>query len=393
MNVIHRLLRMLGHGPLALCVLAFCASLRAQVASPFDSLPYQGFLADADGVGLGTPAPVNFDIIFRIYSSESGGSLVWSEQQTVTLDRGQFSVALGVGGRVGAEPRPDLSSVFRSLSASQRHVELTIKGIGPGGVDNVVLPRVRLLASPYAQVARHAITARSLLAGADASALSVVGTQVGINTTQPASTLDVRGNIRSTGLEVTGSLDVAGTVTAEAWDGLGIVPVGTIVLWSGDIAPDDWALCNGQTINGVQTPDLRGRFVLGVGQGAGLSERSIGDRGGAEEHRLTLAEMPRHAHRFTPSGIRTTESDGGHFHSLMSEFTEKKGPPGIQPEGRRYWDPSLLAHVPSDNQTSFAGDHHHQVDLASAETTSAGGNQPHSNVPPFYALAYIMRVR
>lgn len=393
MNVIHCFLRMLGHGPLALSVIALSASLRAQVAAPLDSLPYQGFLADADGVGLGTAAPVNFDVVFRIYDSESGGTLVWSEQQTVTLDRGQFSVQLGAGGGVQSEPRPALSSVFRSPSASQRHVEVTIKGIGPGGADNVVLPRVRLLASPYALVARHAITARSLLAGADASALSVVGTQVGINTTQPASTLDVRGNIRSTGLEVTGSLDVAGTVTAEAWDGLGIVPVGTIVLWSGDTAPDDWALCNGQTINGVQTPDLRGRFVLGVGQGGGLSERSIGDRGGAEDHRLTLAEMPRHAHRFMPSRISTTSSGGGHFHSLMSEYTTRNQYPSIRPEGRRYWDPSLLAHMPVENQTSFAGDHHHRVDLPSAETTSAGGAESHPNLPPFYALAYIMRVR
>lgn len=393
MNVIHRFLRMLGHGPLALSVIALSASLRAQVAAPLDSLPYQGFLADADGVGLGTAAPVNFDVVFRIYDSESGGTLVWSEQQTVTLDRGQFSVELGAGGSVQSEPRPALSSVFRSPSASQRHVEVTIKGIGPGGADHVVLPRVRLLASPYAQVARHAITARSLLSGADASALSVVGARVGINTTQPAATLDVRGNIRSTGLEVTGALDVTGTVTAEAWDGLGIVPVGTIVLWSGDTAPDDWALCNGQTINGVQTPDLRGRFVLGVGQGAGLSERRIGDRGGAEEHRLTVAELPQHAHGFRASFIEDTSSDGVHRHSLMSEFTEKLGPPSIPREGPRYWDSSLLAHVPSENETNREEGHAHRVDFPPAQTTSAGGAESHPNLPPFYALAYIMRVR
>lgn len=392
MNVLDCLLRILGRGSLALAILAVSAALRAQVAAPIDSLPYQGFLADADGVGLGTPSPSNFDVVFRIYDAESAGTLVWSEQQTVTLDRGHFSVELGAGGPVQSEPRPALSSIFRSPSASQRHVEATIKGIGPGGSDHVVLPRVRLLATPYAQVARHALTTRSLLSGTDASALAIVGTRVGINTTQPASTLDVRGNIRSTGLEVTGNLDVAGTVTADAWDGLGTVPVGTILLWAGDVAPDDWALCNGQLVNGIQTPDLRGRFVLGVGQGIGLAERRMGDRGGAEEHQLTLAELPAHAHSFR-GDVGFTGFDGAHRHSHMSEYTQKSGPPSIPREGQAYWDPSLLAHVPVLNNTGFSGQHTHRVDFPPTLTTSAGGGAPHPNLPPFYALAYIMRVR
>ena len=29
--------------------------------------------------------------------------------------------------------------------------------------------------------------------------------------------------------------------------------------------PKGWAECNGQTVNGIKTPDLRGRFILGVG--------------------------------------------------------------------------------------------------------------------------------
>lgn len=44
------------------------------------------------------------------------------------------------------------------------------------------------------------------------------------------------------------------------------------------------------------TPDLRGRTVIGVGLGPGLSDRSMNDSGGEEEHTLIIGEMPNHAH-------------------------------------------------------------------------------------------------
>ncbi len=43
-------------------------------------------------------------------------------------------------------------------------------------------------------------------------------------------------------------------------------------------------------------PDLRGRAVLGNGQGSGLSNRAIDDAGGAETHQLSTAELPAHQH-------------------------------------------------------------------------------------------------
>ncbi len=578
----------------------------AQVTAPPDSLPYHGYLADADGLGLGSPTPANYDVVFRVFNAASGGSVMWSEQQTVTFDGGHFSVELGMGGAVGAEPRPSLSSIFRSPSASERHVEVTVKGVGPGGADHVVVPRVRLLASPYALLARHAITADTLLSGGTTSALAISGNRVGINKsllsaelnganslamppmalggamtveawvnprshalwqrildigngpyadnillaasmgysgrpvfqvysggapiitleapgeiplntwthvaavlagdrgamllvngqvvasgratalppmmarangfigksnwpdalldgsvadvriwsvgrtvaeiqgTMPAGAikgptaglvaaypfglsgaasladvsgnnrsltasgpmnfpkvssqlgaeLDVNGNVVGAGLQVTGDLAVAGTMTADTWEGVGIVPVGTIILWSGDSPPDDWALCNGQVVQGVQTPDLRGRFVLGLGQGSGLAERRIGDRGGFEEHALVAAELPVHGHAFLASAGHVTSTDGAHRHSLWSEYTERNGPPGIPPEGSRYWEPGrLLAHVPVENRTSLGGSHAHLFDIPGTETSSQGEGAPHPNMPPFFALAYIMRVR
>ena len=79
---------------------------RAQVTAPPDSLPYHGYLADADGVGLGSPTPANYDVVFRIFNAASGGTLVWSEQQTVTFDGGHFNVELGMGAPWAPSPGP-----------------------------------------------------------------------------------------------------------------------------------------------------------------------------------------------------------------------------------------------------------------------------------------------
>ena len=59
-------------------------------------------------------------------------------------------------------------------------------------------------------------------------------------------------------------LEVSGKVKATEFIGIGAVPVGTIVMWSGKIAPDGWALCDGRTVNNIKTPDLQGRFIAGV---------------------------------------------------------------------------------------------------------------------------------
>jgi microcystin-dependent protein len=84
-----------------------------------------------------------------------------------------------------------------------------------------------------------------------------------------------------------------------------------------NFAPRGWANCDGQLMsvaqnpdlflvlgtkfggNGIATfglPDLRGRSPVDDGQGAGLSNRVLGESGGAESHTLTLNEMPLHSH-------------------------------------------------------------------------------------------------
>ncbi len=84
-----------------------------------------------------------------------------------------------------------------------------------------------------------------------------------------------------------------------------------------NFAPRGWALCDGQllpiaqhtalfsllgtTYGGdgrttFQLPDLRGRAAVHAGQGPGLTQRRLGEKGGAEQVTLTGAQMPSHRH-------------------------------------------------------------------------------------------------
>lgn len=75
---------------------------------------------------------------------------------------------------------------------------------------------------------------------------------------------------------------------------------------------------NGQTTFAL--PDLRGRSMVHIGTGPGLSPKAPGQAGGAETHTITVAEMPSHSHVATTTATATlrgssaagdSESPGG----------------------------------------------------------------------------------
>ena len=151
---------------------------------PPERLTYQGFIAGSDGVALGNSAPKNYDVIFRIYDTEASNTPLWGEQQTVTVDKGYFSVLLGEGAAVTGVPNSGItmSSLFSGATASDRYVGFTVKGIGTGGADVEILPRVRLMSAPYAFLANRALSATKLVqdnaTGADL--LSASGSQLSL---------------------------------------------------------------------------------------------------------------------------------------------------------------------------------------------------------------------
>ena len=86
------------------------------------------------------------------------------------------------------------------------------------------------------------------------------------------------------------------------------VPIGGIIMWSGTVAEAEaltnWKICDGQ--NG--TPDLRDKFVLGVGSSAAASTANQGDTNNNNSITLSEGQMPAHNHNITDNGH--THGDG-----------------------------------------------------------------------------------
>ena len=55
-------------------------------------------------------------------------------------------------------------------------------------------------------------------------------------------------------------------------------------------------------------PDARGRRLIGTGQGPGLPNVALGQRGGSEWHTLTLSELPVHNHTYNQQVAASSES-------------------------------------------------------------------------------------
>jgi microcystin-dependent protein len=326
-------------------------SVLAADGNPPDLMTYQSYLTDANGVALGSTAPKNYDVIFRIYNDQSataGANRLWTEQQTVTIDKGYFSVLLGEGSDVGSEVRPVLSSLFTGLDISDRFIEMTVKGIGAGGTDTTIKPRLRLMTSPYAFVAKHAVNAANLVNSANNAVINAVGSYVGINKLNPTT-----------------ALDVVGTVNATTFVGNGTIPVGGIIMWSGSVAsiPTGWALCNGQTASGKVTPNLQDRFIVGAG-----STYAVNASGGSASVILSANQLPAHNHQYK-DGYHVEQDGYGTGLNGADWITAGKGTQGSDNGNNLIWYRWLYSEI----------------------NVTAG--QAISTLPPYYALAYIMRVQ
>lgn len=160
---------------------------------------------------------------------------------------------------------------------------------------------------------------------------------------------------------------------------------GIIVMWSGTTIPSGWALCDGT--NG--TPDLRGRFILGSGKGTDLTERKIGDKDGEENHTITIEEIPAHSHLYA---ILTGREDGAHKkQDTAYTDTSSNGKTGFGSIGELFSvDSSSEVLGRYYNNTSIIGgildNKEKQNELTSYKA------KPHNNMPPFYVLAYIMKL-
>ena len=141
------------------------------------------------------------------------------------------------------------------------------------------------------------------------------------------------------------------------------IPAGGIFLWSGSIGsiPAGYVLCNGS--NG--TPDLRDRFVVGAG-----STYAVDGTGGSAD-----ASVVSHTHTATST---STVTDPGHNHTF-TRYDTLTGVGGANP----IW---------ANTSTQNTGNAVTGVTVATATTVAtAGTSGTNANLPPYYALCYIMK--
>ncbi|NER15549.1 phage tail protein [Leptobacterium flavescens] len=160
--------------------------------------------------------------------------------------------------------------------------------------------------------------------------------------------------------------------------------LGEITMFGGNFNPASWADCDGQLIpisgndalfsllgttyggdgrTQFGLPDLRGRVPIHTGQGAGLTNRPQGSRGGSETHTLSITEIPSHGHAINAREEGTTD------------------------------DPSN-AFIASSGANSFApdGSVSPQVTMNSATVENTGGGQSFNIMQPFLTVRFLIAI-
>jgi hypothetical protein len=161
----------------------------------------------------------------------------------------------------------------------------------------------------------------------------------------------------------------------------GALPPGIITMWYGNVAtiPAGWALCNGQTVNGYATPDLRNRFIIGSsGDNSGVAVTSVT---GSTSTVGGTTDIPVIAHSHL---AYSNVIDPGHLHES-------------QYDGRT---PGSIDYLGSGSEIGGMGTTYNfpttttgtNISVQTAVLSTGTSNGSMANLPPYYALAYIMKV-
>jgi len=220
-------------------------------------------------------------------------------------------------------------SVADGVNATQKRIRLTAGGSGSGFQD------IFLIAGSNVTITRSNNDTLTIGSGL---------TQLRAPTASPY----IEGQITILGSGGTRVSQNSQTITIDSDP----FPIGGIIMWSGSInaIPTKWALCDGQVSNGITTPDLRDRFIIGAG-----NLYSVSSTGGSKDAILvshqhtgtTGTESQSHTH----TGTTGTESQS-HTHS----GTTGDNSVGHTHSGTTGTESDVHSHGGSTNTT---GDHSH----------------------------------
>lgn len=261
----------------AMAAVMFVVAISAHGGPVPQRINYQGTL----NTKTGGPANGNYNMTFRIYSTATGTSPLWTEawsnsnNSPVVVTEGVFNVMLG--------SLTPLSNEFFAMNP-RTYLGISVEN------DSEFLPRQMIASVGYAFAAGNGI------------------------------------------------------------------PRGGIIMWSGTTVPEGWALCNGT--NG--TPDLRDRFIVGIG-----NSYSLGAVGGTATNNHTHS-MQAHTHTVTIGAAGPNNSNNGYVTVDWKSV--------------------------SDGSKSALGDHYHYSYVGGPSVSNTGSASASENRPPYYALAFIMKL-
>jgi len=160
--------------------------------------------------------------------------------------------------------------------------------------------------------------------------------------------------------------------------------VGEIRMFGFQFAPTNWAFCSGQIMAISQNealfallgttfggdgqvsfglPNLQSRVPVGMGQGLGLSNYSMGEAGGVENVGLTTQQMPAHTHNVSCTGTMNTSPTET---SPVNNFWARENN-GDAPYS------SAAVHLNPMHPTAIA---------------NSGGSIPHTNIQPYLVINF-----